>query len=167
VPWESLTPAEISQAADAIRVKVSDMPLPTLAKFVENSRGLEKEMRTKFLPYLRQQITRAQGRGDAARAQALRKTEQYWTGIYDQCAEIGKHENQAMRVWQLQQQLKDSTGGRTLWDIADALGTFWEGLAKFSQRKASGDPSMLPVVARHVQVQLRRGSPTTPPPSAR
>ena len=132
VPWDSLTPAEIAQATDAVRVKVSDISLPTLAKFVENARGLEKEMRTKFLPYLRQQITRAQGQDGAARAQALRKAEQYWTGIYDQCAELGKHENQPMRVWQLQQQLKDSTGGKTLWDVADALGTFWEGLAKFS-----------------------------------
>jgi len=131
VPWDSLTPAEIAQATDAVRVKVSDIPLPKLEKFVENARGLEKEMRTKFLPYLRQQITWTQGRGDAAGAQALRKTEQYWTGIYDQCAEIGKHENQAMRVWQLERQLKDSTGGKTLWDVADALGTFWEGLAKF------------------------------------
>jgi len=132
VSWGSLTPGEIAQATDAVRYKVSDVPLPGLAKFVENARGLEKEMRTKFLPYLHDQIAWAR---TPAQAQALRKTEQYWTGIHGRFAEIGKHENQAMRVWQLQQDLKTATGGKTLWDIADTMGTFWEGLAKMTPAK--------------------------------
>lgn len=126
----SLTPAEVSQAADVLRVKVSDIPLPTMAKFVENSRGLEKEMRTKVLPYFADQAARSSVRGETAKAQALRESQKYWQGIYDQLADIGKKEHAPVELWRLQQQLKQSTGGKSLWEIADALGVAWEATAK-------------------------------------
>jgi hypothetical protein len=130
IPVGSLTPAEVSQAADVLRVKVSDIPLPTMAKFVENARGLEKEMRTKVIPYLTEQAARAASRGDRGKAQALRESQKYWQGIYDQLADIGKHEHAPIELWRLQQQLKQSTGGKNMWEIADALGVAWETSAK-------------------------------------
>jgi tetratricopeptide (TPR) repeat protein len=130
VPWGTLTPAEIAQAADAVRVKVSDMPLPAMAKFVENARGLEKEMRTKILPSLSEQAARAANRGDAARAQSMRESQKYLQGIYDQLAEIGKHEHAPLEIWQLHQRLTQTTGGKSVWELADALGVVWEASAK-------------------------------------
>ena len=130
IPWGTLTPAEVGQAAEVLRVKVSEIPLAGMAKFVENARGLEKEMRTKVLPYLTEQAARAASRGDATKAQALRASQKELQGIYEQVLEIGKHEHAPVEIWRLQQQLKTTTGGKTMWEIADALGIAWEGSAK-------------------------------------
>ena len=130
VPWGTLTPAEIAQAADVLRVKVSDIPLSGMAKFVENARGLEKEMRTKVLPYMTEQAARAANRGEAAKAQSMRESQKVLQGIYEQFLEIGKHEHAPLELWQLQQKLKQSTGGKSMWEIADALGVMWEASAK-------------------------------------
>ncbi len=130
VPWGTLTPAEIAQAADVLRVKVSDIPLSGRAKFVENARGLEKEMRTKVLPYMADQAARAANRGEAAKAQSMRESQKVLQGIYEQFLEIGKHEHAPLEIWQLQQKLKQSTGGKSMWEIADALGVAWEASAK-------------------------------------
>jgi len=130
IPMETLTTAEVTQAADVLRVKVSDIPLPTMAKFVENARGLEKEMRTKVLPYFTDQAARAATRGETAKAQAMRESQKYWQGIYNQLADIGKHEHAPVELWRLQQQLKQSTGGKNMWEIADSLGVAWEAAAK-------------------------------------
>jgi hypothetical protein len=51
-------------------------------------------------------------------------------GIYEQFLEIGKHEHAPLEIWQLQQKLNQSTGGKSMWEIADALGVAWEASAK-------------------------------------
>ncbi|MEI6669526.1 MAG: tetratricopeptide repeat protein [Acidobacteriota bacterium] len=130
VPWGTLTPAEIAQAADVLRVKVSDIPLTGMTKFVENARGLEKEMRTKVLPYMAEQAAQAAKRGETAKAQSMRESQKVLQGIYEQFLEIGKHEHAPLEIWQLQQKLKQSTGGKSMWEIADALGVAWEASAK-------------------------------------
>jgi hypothetical protein len=82
------------------------------------------------MPYFTEQVSRAVNRGETAKAQSMREYQKYWQGIYNQLADIGKHEHAPMEVWQLQQQLKQSTGGKTMWDIADSLGLAWEGVSK-------------------------------------
>lgn len=62
----------------------------TMAKFVEHARGLEKEMRTKVLPYFVDQAVPSSICGETAEAKALRESQKYWQGIYDQLADIGK-----------------------------------------------------------------------------
>lgn len=139
----ALTPAEIEQATQALRVKVSDIPLTGLAKFVENARGMAKEMQTKFLPYLRDQIARADLRGDKLRAAALRKSETYWTEVSTLFGEIGKHPNSPERLVELERKMRLMTGGNSVWDVADRLGTFWEALGRLKPA-TTASPKLAP-----------------------
>jgi len=133
IPWHEVSEYDISQAGDVLRTKMHEAgKLPKMEALVEQSRAAEKEMRTKFLPYLREKIYKARTGGNPAMADKMEKSLKYWEEIYSYYDMIGRKETDPSMIWRLTQKVKHFTGGKAPNQVVDIMATFWEGMAKLT-----------------------------------
>ena len=133
IPWNEVSEFDIAQAGDVLRTKMKDAgKLPKMEAMVEQSRAVEKEMRTKFLPYLREKIYKTRTGGNSAAANRMEKSLKYWEEIYEYYNMIGRKETDPGTIWRLTQKVKHFTGGKAPNEVADIMATFWEGMAKLT-----------------------------------
>lgn len=133
IPWNEVSEFDIAQAGDVLRTKMREAgKLPKMEALVEQSRAVEKEMRTKFLPYLREKIYQTRTAGNPAAANKMEKSLKYWEDIYEYYNLIGRKETDPGTIWRLTQRVKHFTGGKAPNEVAEIMATFWEGMAKLT-----------------------------------
>lgn len=126
IPFETLTIQDMRQAAETIRTKVAEIDLPGLQGTVERCRTLEKEMRTKMIPYLEHRLATARATGDAAGLARLDRAQGVWEDVYRHVESIGRRETDPGTIWRLARSLEAQTGGKTVTQIASDLASAWE-----------------------------------------
>jgi hypothetical protein len=128
IPWDKIPAADIQQAASVMRTKVADVELPGMAGFVERCRSIEKEMRTKFLPYLDNRIATAKASGNAALESELKASKAYWNEYYGQFGVASKKGTNGVLMAEVRERLRVLSGGREPLAIADDLLEAWSAM---------------------------------------
>lgn len=128
IPWEKIPAADIQQAARIMRTKVADVDLPGMAGFVERCRSIEKEMRTKFLPYLDNRIAGAKASGNLALENELKTSKAYWNEYYGQFGIAAKKGTNGVLMAEVRERLSVLSGGREPLAIADDLLEAWSAM---------------------------------------
>ncbi len=130
IDFDRICSADVIQMGEVVTGKVADIPLQGGTKFIENCRGLEKEMRTKLFPFLEARIRQAKAAQSTVLAKELEDSLKFWRQFYDEFAVVSKdaHPDKVMQVYDRVRML---SGGKSLFEVADRMRFFLEGLAKF------------------------------------
>ncbi|MFB3819657.1 MAG: PKD domain-containing protein [Candidatus Methylomirabilales bacterium] len=119
------------QAADVTRYKLgapghADPAASYFTKMQEVARGTSKDMETKLLPLLEKARPKGAGSSSAEADEALR----HWRKINAVLSAFGKNEIDPIYA---HRRIRELTGGKSLAEVVDQMGTMMEAAVKFGQ----------------------------------
>jgi hypothetical protein len=132
IDWSKISAFDRQRALEVLQAKVTGLNLPAHAKMLEACRAMSKEMKERFLPDLMSKRAQALRKGDKKALQALDESLLYWQDLQQKFEKIGKKELDPQALWNSFQEIQQETG-KDVFEIAQTLGAFWEGLSKFAK----------------------------------
>jgi HEAT repeat protein len=135
IDFGAIKPGNIQQAGDVFRTKVQhslQSATTEIGRTQAVCRDIEKEMRTKVLPYMEHRIKQEALRGNQVNVNKLQETTGYWRNIYEKVNTIGRQETNPYKIRQMQRELEAMTGHKPH-EVMEQLASHFETLGKFYQ----------------------------------
>ncbi|MGB4753958.1 MAG: HEAT repeat domain-containing protein [Bacillota bacterium] len=135
IDFGAIKSGHIQQAGDVFRTKVQhslQSGTSEIGRTQAVCRDIEKEMRTKVLPYMEYRIKQEALRGNRVNVTKLQETNVYWKKVYEKVNTIGRQETNPYKIWQMQRELETMTGHKTH-QVMEQLAGHFETLGKFYQ----------------------------------
>ncbi|MGI6543854.1 MAG: hypothetical protein ACOX44_12495 [Limnochordia bacterium] len=134
IDFASIDPGHIQQAGDVFRTKaqmsMTSHQYNSISQVQAVSRDLEKELRSKVLPFVDARIKQEALRGNTTNLLKLQETKQHWTAVYNRVDQIGRQTTDPMEIRRLQQELELLTGKKPA-ELMNQMAYHFETLGKF------------------------------------
>jgi hypothetical protein len=131
VDWNQVGTFDRQRAFEVLQAKVT-LDLPATGKLIEACRAMNKEMTERFFPDLKNKIAAAKKSRNTKLASSLEESLHYWESLQKKFKTIGKEQMNPQEIWYAYQEIQQETG-KDVFEIAQTLGAFWEGLSKFAK----------------------------------
>ena len=135
IAFDAIKSGNIQQAGDVFRTKAQhslQSATTEIGKTQAVCRDIEKEMRTKVLPYMEYRIKQEALRGKQVNVNKLQETTGYWRKVYEKVNTIGRQETNPYKIRQMQLELETLTGHKP-YEVMEQLASHFETLGKFYQ----------------------------------
>jgi HEAT repeat protein len=136
IDFGAIKSGHIQQAGDVFRTKVQHSLQSATTEIGQTQavcRDIEKEMRTKVLPYMEHRMKQEALRGNQVNVNKLQETTGYWQKVYEKVNTIGRQETNPYKIRQMGRELETMTGHKPH-EVMEQLAGHFETLGKFYQQ---------------------------------
>ena len=133
IDFDQIRDGHLEQAGDVFRTKVAhslQSGTTEIGKTQAVCRDLEKEMRTKVMPYMEHRMKQEALRGNRKNIKRLQEANNYWEKVYEKIDTIGRQEINPYKIRQIERELEAFTGHK-VHDLVEQMAFHFETLGKF------------------------------------
>lgn len=125
IDFNTLTMRDVASVGKVIDVKMKgieqNVHMTATTKFQAKAREATKEIQNMLLPKLKHDLNYAVTTKKSAKASEISKNLAYWENMQKNLAEIGKQTNDPLKIMQLNNRIKEATGGKDVTQVVNDL----------------------------------------------